>query len=268
MTTRGSSREPIAVDEKYRYVAGDALRTVGAVGALWAHHTHGGGIEPHLIQSVATQLRDDIARHAGISTIHDDPQTCFDDLGNQLSTRFDELSNAQLAAVISSMWARTSQMRSNSRTAAARVASLHVSRGGVPKAHVDSVDVNISGVDGDKQANRTHHGRPWQAVCIWSRDIVDAFATAGHPIGAGYAGENVSVSGIDWSLVRPGTIIDIGSASIRVTAYSIPCKHNAAWFADRDFMAMSHERGWVSRVYGLVLQPGHARVGDSVTLHH
>lgn len=256
------------VDGIYRYVAGDALRTVGSVGALWAHHTHGGGLDSTNVDSVAADLRAAIAQHTGITMTDSDHRVCFDAIAERLAHGFDSLSDDQLSAVISSVWANLSRLRDGSSTSSGTVTSLHVSRGGVPKKGVDTIDINIDGIAGDKQANRTHHGRPWQAVCVWSRDIVDSFASAGHPIEAGFAGENVSVTGLDWSLVRPGTVMEIGSATVRVTAFSIPCKKNASWFADRDFMAMSHERGWVSRVYALVLRPGRAAVGDRVTLRH
>ena len=52
--------------------------------------------------------------------------------------------------------------------------------------------------------DRLHHGRPLQAVCLWSQDVIDALRDEGHPIRAGAAGENLTVSGIDWDTIRPG----------------------------------------------------------------
>ena len=48
-----------------------------------------------------------------------------------------------------------------------------------------------------------------------------------------------------------------------MTAYAIPCKQNNDWFADSDFMAMSHERGPFSRIYAMVTTCGEIAVGDA-----
>ncbi len=146
------------------------------------------------------------------------------------------------------------------------VVQLNRSDGGVPKTPVDSVDVGWRGVSGDRQRSREHHGRPWQALCIWSTEVIDAFATDGHPIAAGSAGENVTISGIDWAIARPGTRLQLGSVLCEVSAWALPCKHNRAWFSDGDFNLMHHERGPVSRAYATVLEPGRISTGDHAIL--
>lgn len=268
MPARVRSREPLLVDSRYVYVTGDALRTVGALGPLWTHHVHGNDIDESTITRVAAGLRADVERHAAFRCDDADLETMFGQLGDFCAQNFDAMSDTQVVGVIESIWRHLPRLRKRENTASGEVATLHTSRGGVPKKAVDAVEIDIGGVVGDKQANRTHHGRPWQAVCLWSKEVVDAFAAAGHPLRAGCAGENVSVSGIDWSLVRPGTFIEIGEAELHVTAYSIPCSKNAAWFSDRDFQKMSHERGWVSRVYALVRRPGRVAAGDSAIVRY
>ncbi len=76
--------------------------------------------------------------------------------------------------------------------------------GGVPKHGVERIEVGWSGAMGDRQGDRRHHGRPFQALCLWSADTIAALRAEGHPIEAGLAGENVTVAGIDWAAVRPG----------------------------------------------------------------
>jgi MOSC domain-containing protein YiiM len=149
----------------------------------------------------------------------------------------------------------------------ASVAGLFVSDGGVPKLPIESASVGYRGVAGDRQAARQHHGRVWQALCLYSSDVVDALAAEGHPIAPGRAGENVSIRGLDWSDVRPGVQVRIGEVLAEVSAYSTPCSKNAAWFADRDFHRIDHalHPGW-SRVYASVLEDGDVTVGDQVTL--
>jgi MOSC domain-containing protein YiiM len=149
----------------------------------------------------------------------------------------------------------------------ATVAGLFVSDGGVPKRPIDTARIGYRGVAGDRQAERKHHGRVWQALCLFSSDVIDALAAEGHPIAPGRAGENVSIRGLDWSDVRPGVQVRIGEVLAEASAYSTPCSKNAGWFADGDFRRIDHARhpGW-SRVYASVLEDGNVTVGDQVTL--
>lgn len=146
------------------------------------------------------------------------------------------------------------------------VAGIFRSNGGVPKLPLETAAVRHDGVAGDRQATRRHHGRPWQALCLWSREVVDDLAAQGEPIAPGSAGENVSLTGIDWALVRPGVRLKIGDVLCEVTAYAIPCRQNAQWFRDGDFNTIHFSRGDVSRVYATVLEPGSITVGDTATL--
>jgi MOSC domain-containing protein YiiM/uncharacterized damage-inducible protein DinB len=148
-----------------------------------------------------------------------------------------------------------------------RVLQLNVSDGGVPKRPVGVAEVGDRGLVGDRQAARVHHGRPLQALCLWSGDVIDALRAEGHPIEAGAAGENVTISGIDWSTIRPGTQILLGDVLAEVSAWATPCQKNAQWFADRDFNRMSHDLhpGW-SRAYAWVREPGTIRQGDPVVV--
>jgi MOSC domain-containing protein YiiM len=148
-----------------------------------------------------------------------------------------------------------------------RVQQLNVSDGGVPKRPVGVAEVGDRGLVGDRQAARVHHGRPLQALCLWSGDVIDALRAEGHPIEAGAAGENVTISGIDWSTIRPGTQVLLGDVLAEVSAWATPCQKNAQWFADRDFNRMSHDRhpGW-SRAYAWVREPGTIRQGDPVVV--
>lgn len=151
-------------------------------------------------------------------------------------------------------------------SAVGSVAGLFVSDGGVPKSAVPAIEVDHGGLVGDRQANRVHHGRPWQALCLWSTEVIDAFRAAGHPLAPGLAGENVTITGIPWERVRPGVHLRIGGVLAEVSAYAVPCKKNAAWFADGHFDVMHHRHGPVSRAYATVLEPGSVAQGDAVLL--
>lgn len=115
------------------------------------------------------------------------------------------------------------------------VAGVFASGGVVPKQPLPSALVGLRGVDGDRQADQKHHGRVFQALCLWSADVVAELASEGHPISPGAAGENVSVSGISWPSLRPGARLRLGEVLCEISAYATPCAKNAQWFADRAF---------------------------------
>ncbi len=146
------------------------------------------------------------------------------------------------------------------------VAQLSLSRGGLPKTPVERVDVEWGGVVGDRQATRLHHGRPWQALCLWSTEVIDAFRADGHPIAAGLAGENITLTGLRWSDVRVGVRLRIGEVLCEVSAYALPCYQNKPWFKNGEFDVMNHDRGDVSRIYATVVEPGSITVGQPAIL--
>lgn len=150
-------------------------------------------------------------------------------------------------------------------TATGVVSGLFRSDGGVPKTPVEQAEVGPEGLAGDRQADRKHHGRPVQAICLWSGDVIDSLKADGHPIRPGAAGENITVSGVAWDQLRPGTRLDIGPVSLLVSAHAIPCAKNAQWFSDRDFKRILHERNpGLSRLYAIPLNRGEVTVGDPV----
>jgi MOSC domain-containing protein YiiM len=151
--------------------------------------------------------------------------------------------------------------------AAGRVTHVNVSNGGVPKRPIDRGSLGRRGLDGDHQAERRHHGRPFQAVCVWSADVIDALARAGHPIAPGSAGENLTLSGVDWATLRPGTRLRVGSALTELSFPATPCAKQTRWFADGDFRRIGHDRNpqW-TRWYGWVREPGVVQPGDAVVV--
>lgn len=150
---------------------------------------------------------------------------------------------------------------------AGAVAGVHVSDGGVPKRPVESASVDAAGVVGDRQADRRFHGRSWQALCLWSREVIDALVAEGHPIAPGNAGENLTLAGLDWPALRPGTRMRIGGVLAELSVPAPPCAKNARWFRDGDFMQMDHARHpGRSRWYATVLEPGDVAAGAPVVV--
>jgi MOSC domain-containing protein YiiM len=174
-----------------------------------------------------------------------------------------------LEAVMSGLEDASSALRDAGQlpaTMAGTVRHLHVSDGGVPKQPRTSVEIGFRGVIGDRQKTRFHHGRPWQALSIWSAEVIDALRAEGHPVSHGSTGENITVEGIAWAEVRAGVRLRIGTALAQVSVFALPCHKIAASFLDRDMNRIHHDRGPVSRVYATVLEPGGVSLGDAVVL--
>jgi MOSC domain-containing protein YiiM len=148
-----------------------------------------------------------------------------------------------------------------------RVESLQASGGGVPKMSIPFAEIGAAGVIGDVQGNRRNHGRPWQAVCLYSTDLIDALRSEGHPITAGGTGENITISGVDWSRMRGGLTIAIGDVELRTSGPAAPCHKIGDCFSERHWNRIDHvERpGW-ARWYASVLTGGTVAPGDTVTI--
>jgi len=152
-------------------------------------------------------------------------------------------------------------------SAIGRVVQISVNpRGGVPKHRVESAQVVTNGVIGDKQRFTKIHGGPERAVCIFSYEVIQALQDEGHPIDCGTTGENLTVSGINWSQVESGDQFHVGDeVQLQVTRYTSPCNNIGESFVDEEFMRISQKvyPGW-SRVYTRVLREGTIREGDAV----
>jgi MOSC domain-containing protein YiiM len=148
----------------------------------------------------------------------------------------------------------------------ARVHQINLSKGGVPKLPVDEAAIDESGVVGDVQADRVHHTGPEQALCLYSLEVIEELQREGHPIAPGAAGENLTLSGLDWPSLEPGARLFVGpEVEIEVTYHATPCEKNARWFVAGDFTRMSEKRHPGSaRLYARVLRGGRVRTGDEV----
>ncbi|GAC1376320.1 MAG: hypothetical protein NVSMB4_05020 [Acidimicrobiales bacterium] len=147
------------------------------------------------------------------------------------------------------------------------VVSVNASSGGLPKRPIGATTLTARSVVGDRQATRRHHGRPWQAVSLWSMEVIAALQAEGHPLAPGVAGENVTISGLDWAALRPGIRLRVGTALVELTAWTLPCRQLTPYFVNGDFRRIDNARhpGW-SRMYGAVLSDGDVHPGDRVQI--
>lgn len=152
---------------------------------------------------------------------------------------------------------------------AARVASVNLSPGGVPKLPVTSdVWVGRLGLHGDGHNEpEPSHGGPEQAVSLYSVESIARVAADGHTAFPGAFGENLTLEGCELGSLRPDDRLAIGSAGlvIQITKHAEPCQTIAHWFVDRRVARIgSPLYPEDARWYARVLSEGPVSAGDAI----
>jgi MOSC domain-containing protein YiiM len=143
---------------------------------------------------------------------------------------------------------------------------LNCSKGGVPKRAAQEALLTKKGLVEDRQAKRFIHGGPQRALCLYALELIEHLQAEGHPIFPGSTGENVTIAGLDWATLKPGSRLALGDeVVIEISSYTTPCKTIAASFNDGAFTRISQKQhpGW-SRLYARVLQTGRLAQGQPV----
>lgn len=132
------------------------------------------------------------------------------------------------------------------------------------------VYVAVSGIAGDEQGDRAHHGGPEKAVHhyalehyeLWGRELPQAAPLFEQ---AGLFGENFSTLGLDEESVCVGDVFEVGEATLQVSQARQPCWRLDLRSAIPGMAAKVQETartGWYYRV----LAPGSVRAGDRLRL--
>jgi MOSC domain-containing protein YiiM len=152
-------------------------------------------------------------------------------------------------------------------TAPGVLISINASGGGVPKLPRHRAAVTPAGVEGDRQRDLRVHGGPDRAVCLYSFELLRAMQDEGHRVSVGLLGENLTLMGLDWRLLTPGTRVQVGGVRLLLTAFAVPCKNMSAYFDAGKIFRISQKvhPGW-SRVYARVEEPGTVQIGDPVRI--
>lgn len=146
----------------------------------------------------------------------------------------------------------------------ATIHQINVSPGGVPKLPIDKALVTELGIEGDGH-RFSGHGGPDKALCLWSLELIERLQADGHPIFPGAAGENVTITGLDWSSLGPGSRLRLGAVNVEITGYAVPCGNQRPWFSDGKILRLSQEaRPGEARLYAKVLVIGTMQPGDPV----
>ena len=149
----------------------------------------------------------------------------------------------------------------------ARIFQINVSDGGVPKRPLRMAEVTLDGIKGDRQVDLRYHGGPDRALVLFSLERILALQEEGHPIYPGSIGENITIAGLNWPALAPGTRLRLGAVEVEITDYASPCSKIGGSFAAERFVraAQKQHPGW-SRLCARVLVPGSVRLGDPVTV--
>lgn len=149
-----------------------------------------------------------------------------------------------------------------------RIFQLNRSDGGVPKTAVREAILTETGLEGDRQRDLRFHGGPQRALCLYALERILELQAEGHPIFPGSVGENLTIVGLDWEQVVPGSRLSLGDeVLIEITKPAGPCTKIAASFLDEDFRRISHKlRPGDARLYARVIRTGRLAVGQTVRL--
>ena len=152
--------------------------------------------------------------------------------------------------------------------ATGRVLQVSVSAGGVPKLPVGRAWVGPFGLDGDKHSEPTVHGGPHRAVCLFGIEVIERLQSEGHPTEPGGVGENLTTSGIEWSLLPVGALVRVGDAlELEISSSTTPCATQTGNFSDGNFNRILIDRHPSdSRMYARVVREGYVAPGDAIVV--
>lgn len=139
--------------------------------------------------------------------------------------------------------------------------------GGVPKPSVDSIDVRLNGVYGERIRDTKHHGGPKRAVCILSNQTLQYLQQDGHPISGGTTGENLLID-VDEDSLKPGIRLKFTHVELEITTPAPPCKTIQESFTNGDFKQLSHKLNpQRTRWYAKVIQEGIIQIDEVVEIN-
>eukprot|EP00927_Polykrikos_kofoidii_P052027 TRINITY_DN45795_c0_g1_i1.p2 TRINITY_DN45795_c0_g1~~TRINITY_DN45795_c0_g1_i1.p2 ORF type:complete len:235 (-),score=26.80 TRINITY_DN45795_c0_g1_i1:83-787(-) len=159
-----------------------------------------------------------------------------------------------------------------------KVASVNIGDH-LPKQPAQSAFVTKWGFVGDSQKQPYvkrwgGHGGFDKAVMLWSVDVIEEVNAEGHSCFPGSSGEQLTLSGVDWSLMKTGVRVEIGdSLLLELTYLKGPCENQTPFFAEK---GKDGKRGRLrispkrfpdsSRILSRVLRTGSVKVGDPVRI--
>ena len=135
---------------------------------------------------------------------------------------------------------------------------------GIVKAPVPTARITRLGLDGDAICDREHHGGADQAIYVYFQSDYDWWAgELDRALSPGSFGENLTLSGIEGTLVAIGDRFAIGPVLLEVTYHRTPCMTFAARMGDPGWVRRFHRAGRPG-AYCRVLAEGDVQAGMAV----
>ncbi|MBT4529989.1 MAG: hypothetical protein HOC27_02185 [Phycisphaerae bacterium] len=105
----------------------------------------------------------------------------------------------------------------------AKVLSVNVSKGGIPKLPTASCNVTVDGLEGDGR-NHDKHISPDRAVSLIDIEILHQLVNEGYDVIPGAVGENLTVENLDVQTLEPGDhLVFSGGVEIELVESRRPC---------------------------------------------
>jgi MOSC domain-containing protein YiiM len=143
----------------------------------------------------------------------------------------------------------------------ARVISINVSQGGIPKHPVTSVRIHAGGLEGDGH-NHEKHYRPNQAVSLQDVEKLEELRAEGYPLCPGATGENVTVRGLNINGLPLGTRLEFaGGVVIELSKIRQPC-----YVLDAIDPRLKKDILGRCGYYASVIREGELRAGDTINV--
>lgn len=109
------------------------------------------------------------------------------------------------------------------KNSCAKIISINISPGGIPKKPVPSIRVTINGLEGDGH-NHAKHYDPIQAVCLQDVEQLEELSRIGYPLSPGAGGENLTVCNLHVNSLPLGTVLQFsGGVVLEISKIRKPC---------------------------------------------
>ncbi len=108
-------------------------------------------------------------------------------------------------------------------SAGARIVSINISKGGIPKLPRENAELTASGLKGDGHNHKKHY-HPDQAVCFQDLETLEQLNREGYSLTPGAIGENLTVEHLEVNHLSPGTRLELaGGVVLEITKTRKPC---------------------------------------------
>jgi len=125
--------------------------------------------------------------------------------------------------------------------------------------------LKYEGLEGDAQSDRKNHGGSDKALCVYSGDHFDYWASQLKDVTGGAFGENLTVSGATEKDICVGDIYEVGEVLLEVSQPRQPCWKLARRWRIKDLTAQVERTGYTG-FYFRVLRNGYIQAGDEFKL--